>query len=120
MAVFILQLLAQSVSCVSIMLQFICVMFSLSMSCMPNQGCPLSGTTNNLHVLCLLLCSVFTFTYAQLCWYSSVMCFNGIFLFLVTANCSFVALGNNLLCKCRGIIFPLLPVSTLYGTIIET
>ena len=42
------------------------------------------------------------------------------FLFLVTAICSFVALGNNLLYKCKGIMSPSLPVSTLYNTFIET
>ena len=46
--------------------------------------------------------------------------FNWIFLFFVAANCSFLALGNNLLYKCKGIMFPSLPVSTLCGTIIET
>ena len=39
--------------------------------------------------------------------------------FLVAANCSFVVLGNNLLCLCEGIMFPSLPVSNSYGTIIK-
>ena len=45
--------------------------------------------------------------------------FNWMFLFLVTSSCSFVAQGSNLLYKCKGIMFPLLPVSTLCGTVIE-
>ena len=46
--------------------------------------------------------------------------FNWKFMFLVSTNCSSVALGNNLLYRCIGNLFPSLPVSTLYGTIIET
>ena len=44
----------------------------------------------------------------------------GYILFPVATNCPFVALGNNLLYMCKSIIFPLLYVSTLYGTIILT
>ena len=46
--------------------------------------------------------------------------FNWIFVFLVAANCSFVALANNFLYMCTDIMFPSLPVSTWYGTIIRT
>ena len=42
------------------------------------------------------------------------------FLLSIAASWSFLALGNNLLYKCEGIMFPSLPVSTLYGTIIES
>ena len=45
--------------------------------------------------------------------------FNWMFLSLVATNCSFVVLGNNLLYMYKGIMFPSLPVSTLYGIIIE-
>ena len=41
-----------------------------------------------------------------------------IFEFLAAAICSFGALGNNLLYMCKGIMFPSLPVSTLYSTVI--
>ena len=44
--------------------------------------------------------------------------FNRIFLFLVATNCSLVILENTFLYMCNGMILPLLPVSTLYGTII--
>ena len=46
--------------------------------------------------------------------------FNWIFVFLVATNCSFVALWNDFLYMCKGMMFPLLPVSTLYGSIILT
>ena len=46
--------------------------------------------------------------------------FHWMFLFLVASNCSSFALGNNLLYKCKDIMFPSLPVSTLYGTVIKT
>ena len=39
------------------------------------------------------------------------------FLLLPIANCSLVMLGNNVLYMCNGMMLPLLPVSTLYGTI---
>ena len=42
------------------------------------------------------------------------------FLFLVAANYSLVVLRKNLLYKSKDNMFPSLPVSTLYGTIIET
>ena len=41
-----------------------------------------------------------------------------IFVFLVATNCSFVALGNNFLYIYNCIMFPSLPVSTLYATVI--
>ena len=41
-----------------------------------------------------------------------------IFVFLVAANCSFVAIETNCLYRCNGIMFPSLPVSTLYCTVI--
>ena len=41
-------------------------------------------------------------------------------LFLVATNCSFVAIGNNFLYMCKGIMFPSLPVSTMHGTLTET
>ena len=41
-------------------------------------------------------------------------------LYLVAANCSFVALGYNLFYMCKVIMFPSLPLSTLYRTITET
>ena len=40
--------------------------------------------------------------------------------YFVVTNCSFVAIGNNLLYNCKGIMFLSLPMSTLYGTIVET
>ena len=46
--------------------------------------------------------------------------FSWIFVFLVAANCSFDALGNIFLYICNDIMFPSLPVSTLYGTVIMT
>ena len=40
-------------------------------------------------------------------------------MFLVAANCSFVAQGNSILYKCNGIMFPLPPVSTLYTVLLK-
>ena len=46
--------------------------------------------------------------------------FGLIFIFPVATNCPVVALRNNFLDIYNGIMFPSLPVSTLYGTIILT
>ena len=102
---FVWQLSALSVWCVSIVLQFIYIMFSVSMAGMPKKACPYHVTTNNLHIFCLLLCFYYL-TYDQLCYCCSVICFNWMFLFLVAANCSFVAFGNNLLYMHKDILFP--------------
>ena len=120
MAVFVLQLLALSVSYVSIELQFKCIMFSMSMSGMPNKACPFLGATKNLHIFCLLLHYVFTLHMPNWVIIVLLYVFNWMFLFSAAANCSFVSLGNILLYKCKGTMFPSLPVFTLYGTIIET
>ena len=34
------------------------MILSMSMSGMPNKSCPFPGTTKNLPILCLLLCSI--------------------------------------------------------------
>ena len=60
MAVFVLQLLVLSVSCVSFVLQFKCIMFRMSMLGMPSKACPFPGTSENLHICCLLLFSIFS------------------------------------------------------------
>ena len=52
---------ASSISCDPILLQFIVIMFSISISGMPNSACPFPGTTKKLQVFYLLLCSIFTF-----------------------------------------------------------
>ena len=44
--------------------------------------------------------------------------FSWIFVFLVAANCSFPAIGNNLLYTYDDIMSPSLSLSTLYGTVI--
>ena len=90
------------------------------MSGMPNKACTFPGTTKNLHVFSSLLCSMFTLHMPHCVIIFKFYVFNLMFLILVTTNCSFVAKGNNLLYKCKGIMFQSLPVSTLYGTIIET
>ena len=87
MAVFVLQLLALSVSCVSIVLQFICIMFSVSISGMPNKACLFPGTSKSLHVFCLLLCSIFTLHIPNYVIIVLLHIFNWMFLFLVVANC---------------------------------
>ena len=46
--------------------------------------------------------------------------FSLIFISLVATNCPIVALGNNFLYKYNGSIFPSLPVSALYGSVIIT
>ena len=58
------------------------------------------------------------FTCALLCYWCSGICFSFIFVFLVAANCSLVALGNNILSIYNDIMFPSLLVTTLYDTII--
>ena len=95
-------------------------MFSVLMSGIPNKGCPFPGTTKKLHIICLLMCSIFTLHMPNCVFIVLLYFFNWIFLFLVAANCSFVGQGNNLLYKCKGIMFPSLPVSTFHGAIIET
>ena len=81
---------------------------------------PISWNYKELACLLFIIVFYFYFAYAQMCYHFYVICFNWMILILVTASCSFADLGNNLLYKCKGIMFPSLPVSTLYGTIIET
>ena len=105
---------------ISTVFQFICRMFSVSMSGMPNKACPFPGTTKNLHIFYLLLYSIFTLHMPN-CVILLLYVFNWMFLFFVATNCFFfVALGDNLFYKCKSIMFPSLPVSTSYGTITET
>ena len=96
---------------------FIFIILSMSVSDMPNNSCPFLGTTKNLHFFLLLLCSTSTVHVLSYC--SFVIYFNRIFLFLVADNYSLVILGNNFLYMCSGITLPLIPVATLYGTIIS-
>ena len=96
------------------------MLFSVSLSGMPNKACTFPGTTKNVHIFCLLLCSIFTLHLPNCVIIVLSYVFNWMLLFLVVADCSFVALGNSLVHKCKGIMFLSLPVSTLYGTTIET
>ena len=91
----------------------------MSMSGMPNNACHFLGTTMNVYIICLIWCSIFTFHFPY-CVIVLLFVFNWMFLFLVATSCSFVDLGNNLLYKYKGIMFPSLPVCMLYCTIIET
>ena len=52
---FVLHLFAPSVSCVSIVLKFIVILFNMLKLGMPNKPFPFPGTTQNLHIFCLLL-----------------------------------------------------------------
>ena len=70
-----------------------------------------------MHLLFIIV-FYFYFTYAQLCYCCSVLYFNWMLLFLCAAYCPL--LRNHLLYMNKGIMFPSLTVSTLYGTIIET
>ena len=49
-----------------------------------------------------------------------VYIFSLMFVSVFAANCSIVALGNTFLYMYNGIIFPSLPMSTLYGTVFMT
>ena len=64
------------------------------MSGMPNKACLFPGATKNLHIFCTLLC-LFLHYICQIVLLLMLYIFNWTFLFLVAANCSFVALGNN-------------------------
>ena len=90
------------------------------MSGMPNKACPYPRTTKTLYIFCLLFCSIFILHASNCVIIVLLYVFNWMFLVLITANCSFVALGNNPLYMCKGFMFPSLPVSTLHHTIIET
>ena len=87
---------------VPIVLQIIVRMFSISISGMPNNGCPFLGTIKKLYTLSL--CSIFHSTYAYLCYCWSVVHFGLMFVYLVATNCSIVALGNNF-CKCITVVY---------------
>ena len=112
---FELHLATVSVSCEPIVLQFILRIFSVLMSGMPKRACHFPETTNKLQIFSLLLWSILPFLYLiVLLLFSYVLV--GLFVSLVAANCSFLALGNNFLYICNGIIFSSLSVSTLYVT----
>ena len=78
-------------------------MFNMLMSGIPNKACLFPETTNNLHIFCLLLCCVFTLYMPYCLTVVLLYVFNWMFLFLVAANCSSVAIGNNLLYLWKGI-----------------
>ena len=119
LTVFVLHLMALSVSCVPIVLQFIVRMFSISISGMPNNACPFPGTTKKLKTfLCYYV--LFLLCICLIVYCCLVICFTWIFVFLVATNYSVVALENNFLYICNSIIFPSLPVSTLHVTVIMT
>ena len=110
--VFELQFASVYASSAPIVLHLTVMMFSISISGMPNHACLFLGTTMKLHILCLLLHSNFTLHIPQLCYCCLVICFSLMFVFLVAANCSIVALGNNFFYMYNGTIFPSLPIST--------
>ena len=64
----------------------------------------------------LFLLNICPYVLLLFCFMSLIGCF----LILVATSCPFVALGNNFLFMCKGIMFPSLPVSTLNGNIIST
>ena len=70
-------------------------------------------------MFCLLFCFVFTLHVLYCVIIILLNVINWMFLFFYAANC-FGAGGNNLLYKCKDIMFPSLPLATLYDTIIET
>ena len=69
------------------------------------------GTTKNMHFL------HYHTTSPQLCNSCAIICSRVVVSFVATSVSS-VVLGNNVLNILNGIILPLQPVSTLYGTII--
>ena len=73
----------------------------------------------NLQFLSLLLCCNCTLQMPHCVIAVLLYVFNSMLSFLIVANCSFAALGNNFLYMCKGIMFQALPVSPLYDTIIE-
>ena len=117
MTVFVLHLLALSVSCVSIVLKFIVIIFSMSMSGIPKKACLFSATTRNFQIVCLLLCCNFTLHMPNCVTVVLLCVFNCMLLFLLAANCSFVAIGNKFYTCVK--TFPSVHVYTLYGTTIE-
>ena len=56
-ALFVQQLSLPPQCSVSIKVMFMAL--SMSISGMSNKACPFTGTTKNLHISCLLLCSIF-------------------------------------------------------------
>ena len=80
-------------------LMFMFMILSTSMSGMTNKACPFPGMTKNLHILCLLLCSIFTQHVPN--WVINVLLYVFICILssFVTANCSLVILWNNF-CIC--------------------
>ena len=117
MAVFVLQLSVLSFLCVPIMMQFIFMTLSVSMSGIPNKAFPFPGTTKSLHIFCILLFSNLALHMPSCVIVTLLHVFTLMFLFLVAANCSIVALGNSFLDKCKGIILQSLSVSTLLDII---
>ena len=88
-----------------IVLQCIVRMFKISMSGMPNNACPFPGTIKKKHILHLLLYYTFTLyitNYVIVVW---IYIFSPVFVFLVAANCSIIALGSNFLYMYNGIMF---------------
>ena len=119
MAMFVQQLL--SVFCVSIVLQFILIKFSMSMSGMPNKACHFLELQRSytsfvyycvlfLLYTCPIVLSLFHYTFLIECSY-----------FWLLTIVLLLPQGNVFFYKCKGIMFPSLP-STLFGTctIIET
>ena len=116
MAVFVLHLSVVLASCASVVLQFTFIVFSMSMSGMPNKAY-LFLELQRIHHFCLLWWFIFTLHIPN-CVIVLLYVFNWTFLFLVAPNYSFVA-WNNLLYICKG-MFPSLVLSTLYGIVIQT
>ena len=120
MGVFKLQLASLYVSFVPIVLQFIVSMFRISIHGMPIKACLFPGTTKRVQIFSLSLCNSFTLQMPKCVIVVQLYIFNFLFIFLVVANCSIAALGNNFLNIYNGFMSPPLPVSTLYGTDVIT
>ena len=108
--VFVPQLASSSASSMPVVLQLVVRMFSISISGIPsNNACPFPETTKILHILCLLSCSNFSVHMPNCVIVVWLYVFSLMFVFLVAANCSIVAWGNNFLYMYKCIIFPFYP-----------
>ena len=106
MAVFVQHLSPMSVSWVSIVLKFIAIMFSVSISGMPNKVCPFLRTTKNMQYFHLLSCYNLSLPIPKSVIVVLVYVFNCMATIFGWCHLFFCCLRKQFLYMCKGITFP--------------
>ena len=114
-SVFIPQAMADGCLCTAVIgsISFVCTycvaVYMHNVHCVnvrhASQSLPISWTCKECTHLLFIFVFIFTLHMPNCVNVVLLNVFNWVFLFLVATNCSFVAIGDNLLCMCKALCF---------------